>query len=147
MPIHTDLGTFSTPICFDCDYTEVARKMAKLGAEFFAVPSYDDESWSANQHLQHALLFRLRAAETARWLVCAASSGVSQIIDPHGNVHRSLPPMETGVLTYRIGRSGSTTIFVRVGWIFPWLTLGCSAILIAYAAIGSIRAGKRKTQS
>ncbi len=134
-PIQTDLGAFSTPICFDCDYSEVTRKMVELGAEYFAVPSFDAQSWSAIQHFQHALLFELRAAETARWLACAASSGVSQIIDPHGNVHASLPPMETGVLTYRIGKSQHRTIFTRVGWLFPWLTLGCSVVLLAYAAI------------
>lgn len=145
-PIQTDLGAFATPICFDCDYSEVARRMAKLGAEYFAVPSFDAESWSVNQHLQHALLFKLRAAENGRWLACAASSGVSQIIDPHGNVRRSLPPMETGVLTYHIGRSRRRTIFTRVGWLFPWLTLGCSAILLAYAAITLITQRTRKAQ-
>ena len=145
-PIQTDLGAFATPICFDCDYSEVARKMVKLGAEYFVVPSFDAESWSANQHLQHALLFRLRAAENARWFACAASSGVSQVIDPHGNVHKSLPPMETGVLTYRIGRSERMTVFVRVGWLFPWLTLGCSAILLASGAIRFIAKRKWKAQ-
>ncbi len=134
-PIQTDLGAFSTPICFDCDYSEVTREMVALGAEYFAVPSFDATFWTAIQHFQHALLFRLRAAETARWLACAASSGVSQIIDPHGNVHASLPPMETGVLTYRIGKSQHRTIFTRVGWLFPWLTLGCSVVLLTYAVI------------
>ncbi len=145
-PIQTTLGAFATPICFDCDYSELARRMVKLGAEYFAVPSFDAKSWSANQHLQHALLFRLRAAENARWLACAASSGVSQVIDPHGNVHRSLPPMETGVLTYRIGRSRRITIFTRVGWLFPWLTVGCSAVIIAYAAISLAAKRRRKAQ-
>jgi len=145
-PTQTDLGAIATPICFDCDYSEVARKMAKLGAEYFAVPSFDAESWSENQHLQHALLFRLRAAENARWLACAASSGVSQVIDPHGNVHRSLQPMETGVLTCRIGRSGSNTIFTRAGWLFPWLTLGCLTILLTYVAITLITQRTRKSQ-
>jgi apolipoprotein N-acyltransferase len=145
-PVQTDLGAFGTPICFDCDYSEVARQMVKLGAEYLVVPSFDAESWSANQHFQHALLFRLRAAENARWLACAASSGVSQVIDPHGNVHRSLPPMETGVLTYRIGRTGGRTVFNRVGWLFPWLTLGCSAILLAYGAIRFIATRRTKAQ-
>ena len=134
-PIQTDLGAIGTPICFDCDYSEVARKMVKLGAEYFTVLNYDAESWSANQHLQHSALFRLRAAENARWLACAASSGVSLFIDPHGHVHQSLPLMEDGVLTYRIGRSVRLTFFTRVGWIFPWLTLGVSTILLVYAAI------------
>jgi apolipoprotein N-acyltransferase len=133
-PTRTGLGNIATPICFDCDYTEVTRQMVKLGAEFFAVPSFDAESWSANQHLQHALLFRLRAAENARWLACAASSGISQVIDPHGNVHKSLSPMKDGALTCRIGRSNSMTFFVRFGWLFTWLTIGVAAILLAYGA-------------
>ena len=145
-PIQTGLGTFGTPICFDCDYSEVARKMGELGAEYFAAPSFDAESWSANQHLQHALLFRLRAAETGRWFACAASSGVSQFIDPHGNVHKSLPPMKTGVLTQRIGRSAHTTFFLRAGWLFPWLTLACSAILLVYGTIRIIALRRRKIQ-
>ena len=134
-PIQTSLGAIATPICFDCDYSEVARKMVGLGAEFFAVPSFDAEEWSADQHRQHALLFRLRAAENARWLACAASSGVSQFVDPHGNVHRSLPPMTTGVLTDRLGRRQGRTVFVRVGWLFPWLALGSTVILLAYEAV------------
>ena len=142
-PIQTELGAFATPICFDCDYSEVARKMATLGAEFFIVPSFDAEGWSVDQHLQHALLFRLRAAENARWLACAASSGVSQIIDPHGNVHKSLPPMKTGVVTDLIGRSSRKTVFTCVGWIFPWLTLGCLALLLGYAALTCITQRQR----
>ena len=144
MPVHTAGGAFATPICFDCDYTDVVRKMVKLGAEYLAIPSYDAESWSANQHLQHALLFRLRAEENARWLACAASSGVSQIIDPHGNVRGSRPPMETGVLTYRIGNSNRLTMFTRVGWLFPWLTLGCLAILLICAVIARVTQSTRK---
>lgn len=145
-PVQTELGAFATPICFDSDYSEVSRMMAMLGAEYFAVPSCDPKSWSANQHLQHALLFRLRAAENARWLACASSSGVSQVIDPHGNVRRSLPLMENGVLTCRIGRSRRVTFFTRAGWIFPWLTLGGSVILLAYAGVRMMTPGARKAR-
>lgn len=144
-PIQTNLGAFATPICFDCDYSEVARKMVSLGAEYLAVLSFDAESWSENQHLQHAVLFRLRAAENARWLACAASSGVSQVIDPHGNVLKSLPPMETGVITYPIARSGHKTIFTRAGWLFPWVTLGCLIFLLVYAAFTLIARNTKKT--
>ena len=145
-PIQTDLGPIATPICFDCDYSGVSRKMVQLGAEYFAVPSFDAASWSVNQHLQHSLLFRLRAAENGRWLACASSSGVSQVIDPHGNVRRSLPLMEKGVMTYRIGRSRHRTIFTRMGWLFPWFTLVLSEFLFAYVVIILIRQRRRKAQ-
>jgi apolipoprotein N-acyltransferase len=137
-PMQTRLGAFGTPVCFDCDYTEVARRMVQLGAEYFLVPSFDARHWSANQHWQHAVLFRLRAAENARWLAVAASSGVSQIVDPHGRVHASLPLMERGHLVYRIGRNKRKTVFTLVGWLFPWLTLACSSLMVAFAGIAFV---------
>ncbi len=142
-PIPTRLGCIGTPVCFDCDYTEVVRRMAESGAEFFAVPSFDARSWSRTQHLQHAALFRLRAAETGRWLVCAASSGVSQVVDPHGNVHGALPAMEEGVLTCRIDGRTRRTVFTRAGWIFPWLALAASVVLLGGCGLRRIIAGRR----
>jgi apolipoprotein N-acyltransferase len=129
-PIKTVAGKLATPICFDCDYSAVSRKMTRLGAEYFAVPSFDNANWSETQHLQHSMFFRLRAAENSRWLACAASSGVSQIIDPHGNVHQSIPAMESGVITGRIGRNSNLNLYVRVGWLFPWITILLSLIIM-----------------
>ncbi|CAN5401433.1 apolipoprotein N-acyltransferase [soil metagenome] len=131
-PVGTRLGAVGTPICFDFDYSDVPRKLTRAGAEFFAVPTFDAESWSATQHLQHAALFRLRAAENARWVASAASSGVSQFVDPNGNVHGSLPPMVVGSLTSEIGRSTHLTFFTRAGWLFPWVTLGGTALLLVF---------------
>jgi len=139
-PIQTVVGKIATPICFDCDYSAVLRKMTKLGAEYFAVPSFDNEMWSETQHLQHSMFFKLRAAENSRWLACAASSGVSQIIDPHGNVHQSIPAMETGVITGRIGRNSNLNLYVRVGWLFPWITILLSLIILLVVAIYHIPA-------
>jgi apolipoprotein N-acyltransferase len=132
-PIVTEIGNFATPICFDCDYSTVSRKMTKLGAEFFAVPSFDSYFWGKTQHLQHCMFFRLRAAENSRWLACAASSGVSQIIDPHGNVHKCIPALETGAITGRIGKENHLNFYVRIGWLFPWITIGCSAIFLLWS--------------
>jgi apolipoprotein N-acyltransferase len=133
--IATELGALATPICFDCDYTEVARRFARNGAGCFVVPSFDAESWSARQHLQHAVLFRLRAAENARWLACAASSGVSQIIDPHGNVHASLPPMAEGVVRGSIEASNRLTPFTTVGWLFPWAAMAVTVVLLGHTSL------------
>ena len=137
-PIDSDIGALATPICFDCDYTTVTRRMADLGAEYFAVPSFDAVSWGRTQHLQHAVLFRLRAAENGRWLACAASSGVSQIIDPHGNVHKRLPPLKTGTLTYTIFPEEDKTIFTKGGWLFPWAAMAGAVVILAYAGLSRV---------
>ncbi|MBN1901769.1 hypothetical protein JW926_10650 [Candidatus Sumerlaeota bacterium] len=135
-PILTELGSMGVAICFDCDYTEVMRKMTLEGAEFFAAPSYDAVGWSARQHLQHAALFRLRAAENGRWIVCSASSGVSQIIDPHGNIQKSLPPVRDGVIQGTIERRTGFTFYTKWGWLFPWM-------LIVFSLVFTIKEASR----
>jgi len=98
LPVTTTLGAIGTPICFDCDYTDIIMNMTVAGTDFFMIPSFDARHWSEAQHWQHADIFRTRAAENGRWLMVAATSGVSQLIDPHGNVIDKLPPMAEGVL-------------------------------------------------
>lgn len=99
LPVPTSLGKIGTPICFDCDFQDVVRKMTLAGAEFFAVPSMDAAGWPARQHIQHSQLFRVRAAENQRSMVVAASSGVSQIIDSKGAVIQSLAPLKSGTIS------------------------------------------------
>lgn len=142
-PIMTPLGAIGTPVCFDCDNASVTRAITARGAECFAVPIFDSQSWGAIQHEQHAALIRLRAAENARWFACAASSGVSQIIDPHGQVHASLPPLTTGATVARIACRTGRTFFTRIGWLFPWLTLAVTGGVILWA-VGSAWIAKRK---
>ena len=142
--IETAVGTIGTPICFDCDYTEVLRQITANGAEFFAVPSRDNEEWSERQHWQHAQLFRLRAAENGRWIACAASSGVSQLIDPHGNVTAQLDALEEGTLVGRVGRDRRRTWFVRGGWVLPWVILGGAVGVALYLLVTLIRERRAK---
>ena len=93
------------------------------GAEFFAVPSMDATHWGAKQHIQHAQLFRVRAAENRRAFVVAASSGISQIIEPHGRTTAKLDALAQGVLSGQLVASKSLTFFTRWGWLTPWLLM------------------------
>ena len=128
--IDTPVGKIGTPICFDCDYEDVIRRMVRDGAELLAIPSMDAESWSRREHFQHAELFRHRAAENGRWMVVSATSGVTQIIDPHGKRVHELPLIEEGVLTGEIGRSGRLTLYTRIGWLFPWMMLVAGVVWV-----------------
>jgi apolipoprotein N-acyltransferase len=92
------------------------------------VPSMDAARWGVWQRLQHAELFRIRAAENARWMLVASSSGITQIIDPNGHVHASLPPLKDGVLTGVLQRSTKQTFYTRFGWLAPWFMLGAAVV-------------------
>jgi apolipoprotein N-acyltransferase len=93
--------------------------MTAAGAEMFAVPSMDAIHWSERQHVQHAELFRHRALENGRWMAVCATSGVTQIIDPHGNRRATIPLMKDGVLVSEIFPRREMTFYTRLGWRFP----------------------------
>lgn len=121
LPVATRYGKLGTPICFDCDYTEIIRRMTTGGVEVFTVPSLDATHWSRRQHLQHAELFRHRALENGRWFAVCASSGMTQIIDPRGNRTAAIPLLEDGILRGTVYPRRELTFYTRFGWLMPWI--------------------------
>jgi apolipoprotein N-acyltransferase len=128
IPFQTVHGKVGTPICFDSDYEDVVRRMTKAGAGFLVAPTMDAEKWTARQHDQHAELFRIRSAENGRWMLVAATSGISQMIDAHGQVHARLDALRQGVITHRLRRESRMTFFTRIGWIVPWAVSGIAGL-------------------
>ena len=128
LPVETRYGKVGTPVCFDCDYEGVTRRMTAAGAEMFIVPVMDARSWTAREHDQHAELMRIRACENGRWMFVCATSGVSQVIDPNGMVHGRLGAMLDGVLVGSLRRETGITFYTRFGWLTPWVVLGMSGV-------------------
>lgn len=127
LPVDTRHGKIGTPVCFDCDYEGVTRRMTNAGAEMFIVPIMDAQSWTARQHDQHAELFRIRACENGRWMFVCATSGVSQVIDPQGRVLARMAALDQGALIGTIHRETKLTFYTRFGWLIPWGLLGIAA--------------------
>lgn len=145
-PVETWAGKIATPICFDCDAQWVCRRMVANGAEWIAAPTMDALHWGKTQKMQHAELFRHRAAENGRWVVVAATSGLTQIIDPAGQQVLTLPWPEEGVLQGSIGRRSKLTVFTRGGWLFgPFCFVGMisTVILVFWHSIHRGKSGIR----
>lgn len=126
--VETRHGWVGTPVCFDCDYEGVVRRMTANGAELVVVPLMDAVSWSRRQHDQHAELMRMRAAENGRWLFVVGTSGVSMAIDPHGHVRERLEAMDQGSLVALVRRETKLTVYTRYGWWMPWVVLGAVGV-------------------
>ena len=129
LPVLTARGKVGTPICFDCDYEGIVRRMTAAGAELFVVPTMDAEKWSARQHDQHAELFRIRACENGRWMFVVATSGVSQLIDPNGHVHARLGALQQGSISGTMMRETKLTFYTRFGWLVPWGVLAVASVI------------------
>jgi apolipoprotein N-acyltransferase len=78
----TALGRIATIICYDLDFTDTAREMARRGAVFIAVPSNDVPA-IATTHYTH-LVFR--AIENGLSLAKADSLFDTAIIDSSGRI-------------------------------------------------------------
>ena len=133
--IDTPIGRIGTPICFDCDHESVIRRMVADGAELILVPSLDAISWTERQHLQHAELFRHRAAENHRWIAVAATSGMTQIIDPTGNRVQNIPLMDPGFMKGAVGLVTGRTFYNQYGWLIGWICMGVTVLVLVRALV------------
>lgn len=111
-------------ICYDADFSAVARELVSLGAEIMVTPTRDAPAWGVDQHVQRARMLRLRAVETGRWWVRVATDGPSFLMDPMGR--RRGPSLAAGARGWGGGRvwpRGERTPYVRGGWCLPWVCL------------------------
>jgi apolipoprotein N-acyltransferase len=70
------------------------------------------DSLAPSQHLQ---ISRMRAIETGRTMLRATNTGVTAIVDPHGQVVARLPQFTEGVLSGEVLGYAGATPYVRFG--------------------------------
>ncbi len=78
----TGFGTLGTIICYDLDFTDTARKIARNGAQVIAVPSGDFPGIT-DKHYAHVVF---RAVENRVAMIKTDRSYDSAIIDPYGRI-------------------------------------------------------------
>lgn len=117
------LPRFGTPICYENSFPALDRAFVDYGARFLVVTinnaSYDRTAASR----QHLIMSQLRAVEDGRWVVHAAVSGISAIIDPTGRVVAENGLFTDTITRHTIVASTRRTLYVRFGDWVPWLSL------------------------
>jgi len=141
----TPLGRLGTIICYDLDFTDTARRMARNGAQLILVPSHD---WPeiATKHYTH-LVFR--AVENRVSLVKADNSGNdSAIIDPYGRIiAAAITPGgdRTGqVVMADVPLGTGDTPAVRLGDRTGWIALAGMIFFIVYDVVTKARARRKR---
>ena len=119
-------------ICWEQDFSDYTTGYVREGAEFLAVQTNDGWWGNTPGHIQHLHYARLRAVETGLWVVRAANTGVSAVIDPHGSIRQRLDWDRAGHLEAEIGDTRyAPTYYSRSGnylgamavWLAPLLLL------------------------
>jgi len=116
-------------ICLESIYPTMVRNRTKKGADFLFVAvnnAWFAKSSAAEKHLQMSIF---RAVENNRFLIQAANTGISAIVDPHGKVLRQGNLGERKVLTGRLTTGHGPSPYFHIGNAI----IGLSWILVIWA--------------
>ena len=131
-------GRASAFICYEAIFPDLARRFVQEGAEVLVNISNDGWFGSSGARYQHLLMARMRAIETARYLLRATNTGITVVIRPDGRVAGEIPPDRPGVLEARWGFQSRRTFYSRHGDWFAY-----AACLLTVVALIAARRGKQ----
>jgi apolipoprotein N-acyltransferase len=84
-------GKLGIGICYDLSYRDVMDEFVRQGAVALIAPTMDVQEWGQEQHELHARVAPMRSMEYGIPILRLASSGVSQLTTPGGEVTAKAP--------------------------------------------------------
>lgn len=120
-------------ICYEAIFPDLVRGFAAGGAELLV--NITNDAWygrSSAPH-QHLAMASFRAVENGKYLVRAANTGISAVVDPHGRVLERTELFEPAVLVRDVPFVPGTTFYTRHGDVFAW-TCFVAAVLLTMAS-------------
>ncbi len=120
------IGKIGAAICFESSYPRIMRDQVARGAGLLVVST--DDAWFGRTAAarQHSAIAAVRAAETDRYLIRSAATGISQIIAPSGQVLAEAGLFRPAVVTAPVESRTTRTPYVRWG---DWFVLFCALLL------------------
>ena len=133
--LRTDFGKIGCTICYEAVFPFLSRSEAKKGARAIANITNDGwykETWGPYQHFY---INRFRAVENRLYVLRAANTGISAVIDPWGRIIRRLPLNLRGRLEVSIPALDPfprRSFYVRHGDWFGFLCVILSALIFFF---------------
>ena len=129
--------------CYEVAFDRALEESVRSGAEFIAIPTNNATFGDTEMTYQQLAMSRVRAVEHGRTVVVAATSGVSAIVAPDGEVLQDSPLFTPDVLVSSVVLRQSLTVATRIGF-GSELVLSLAAV----AALGAtLVAGRRRSAS
>jgi len=125
-----------TGICYEILYPLLSWKEVRDGATILATISNDSWYGAGGAQAQHFAGAVLRSVENGRYLLRAAITGISGIVDEKGRIRAELPADSTGTVRGRAVLFTSRTPWTRYGFAFSGIA---DAIAIGVLLFGLVR--------
>ncbi len=130
---------FATTICWENIFADVVRKFVKQGAEFIVNITNEAHFGKTAAPYQLLAISVFRAVENGIYVVRCGNTGISCIIDPHGNISdrvKNVSGSETfirGIGYGYVSPLKSKTIYTRYGDMIVWISIAFVLICLCYA--------------
>ena len=134
-----DVSALGVAICYELADGLGLMKASRDGARWL-LASANLDPYPAQLQEQFAALAQLRAIESGRWLVSAANTGPSLVVDPGGVVRERMPAGHVGTALMRLQERSELTAYGRWGEA-PLLLLGLSGT--AVLLVSRVRQSRR----
>ena len=128
MPV--DGHSISTAICYEIVYPDLVRRFVAGGSELLTTITNDAWFGDTSAPYQHFAQASMRAIENGRYLVRAANTGISGVVDPYGRVVVQSRLFEPAVVDGDGDVPAEKTLYTRIGD-----TLAYMAVLTAIAML------------
>jgi apolipoprotein N-acyltransferase len=122
------LGAF---ICYEAIFPELVRGFAARGADLLVNITNDGWYGRTSAPYQHLAMAAFRAVESGKYLVRAANTGITAVVDPRGRVVVRSALFDRTEVTREVALVSGTTFYVRHGDVFAWSCLGAAVALTA----------------
>jgi apolipoprotein N-acyltransferase len=130
--LDTPVGRVGVAISWEVFFDTRALDAARNGAQLLTNPTNGSSYWLSIVQTQQIASSKLRALETGRWVLQAAPTGFSAIVQPDGDVVARTRIGEQAALGGTVELRDGKTIYVRVG---RWPMLTIAVLLLAAAQL------------
>ena len=122
----------SAAICYEIVYPELVRRFVVAGSELLTTITNDAWFGSTSAPYQHFDQASMRAVENGRYLVRAANTGISGVVDPYGRILAESRIFEPAVIVSEARFLQGSTFYTRTGDAFAYVSVVATlAMLVA----------------
>ncbi|MCX7965705.1 MAG: apolipoprotein N-acyltransferase [Syntrophorhabdaceae bacterium] len=129
-PIKSPIGNIGVLICYEGIFPEISVDTVRNGAQL--IVNLTNDAWydRTSAPFQHLIFYIFRAIETERYVLRAANTGISAIIDTRGRIYLKTNIFEDDILKGDFYLYKNRTFYVKYGDWFILISFICFFILL-----------------
>ncbi|MCX5804930.1 MAG: apolipoprotein N-acyltransferase [Proteobacteria bacterium] len=114
-PIETAVGKIGVLICYEGTFPYITNDTVRRGGQVLINITNDAWFGKTSAPYQHLVFYVFRAIETDRYVLRAANTGISAIIDPRGHIKQKTDIFTEDAIRGKFSLRNGQTFYVRYG--------------------------------